>query len=233
MKPEVITFDCAQTLLAVDWRPAVLAIECLEALGISHDASVAAGTYDQLLRSRWGRFEELNLLRDELVLEQFWKELTVDWLVETGIESDCADSVLEEARKRLFGHDSTVFALYDDVLPALEKLKESGQRMAIISNWDNSLHRAVESFGLKPFFELVVASLEEGVEKPDPRLFEITFERLGVDAANVLHIGDNPIDDWQGAKNAGCKALVIDRDNPRPSDVRLSSLLQLPERLGL
>ncbi len=231
MKPEVITFDCAQTLIEVDWRPAALAVECLSELAIDHDSSLAAGHYDRILRSRWGRFQELSLQRNEAVLDEFWRELTLDWLTEADLSAELLDPVLEVAREKLFGPNSTVFKLYDDVVPCLEQLKSAGQRMAIISNWDNSLHRAVEMFDLTKYFELVIASLEEGVEKPDPRLFEITFERLGVEAGQVLHVGDNPIDDWQGAKNAGCQALVIDRENPQPSDFRLRSLSELPKRL--
>ena len=88
-------------------------------------------------------------------------------------------------------------------------------------------------FGLTDYFEHVVASLEEGVEKPDPRLFQIVLDRLGVEAENALHVGDSPRDDWQGATDAGMRALVIDRGNPAPSEARITSLAQLPEAVGL
>ena len=83
-----------------------------------------------------------------------------------------------------------------------------GVRMAIVSNWDNSLHRTLRMFGLTEYFEHVVASLEEGVEKPEARIFQIALERAGVEPGDALHVGDNPIDDWQGAKNVGMRALL-------------------------
>lgn len=232
MRPEIVTFDCAQTLVQVDWQPAAIAVESASLAGLTFDSQVAAEVYDRKLRTRWPEFMLLNRQRDEAVLAEFWRVLTIDWMREVGMPEDRASAVIEAANELLFGKDSRVFRLYDDVEPCLEALKHTGYRMAVVSNWDNSLHRTLRMFDLTKYFEIVVASLEEGVEKPDPRLFEITLERAGVAAANALHIGDNPIDDWQGAKNAGMRAYVLDREADAPSDVRITSLSQLSEVLG-
>lgn len=233
MRPEVVTFDCAQTLLKVDWQPTLLAVKAAQHAGLAFEAAPAAEIYDRKLRSRWPDFMELNKTRDSAVLAEFWRELTNDWLTEAGLDASKTNDVVEHASELLFGKDSEVFELYDDVLPCLDALRAAGMRMAIISNWDNSLHRTVAMFGLTEYFEIVVASLEEGVEKPDPLLFHISLERLGIKPEDALHVGDNPIDDWQGAKNAGMRGIVIDRENPEPSEVRITSLAQLPKRLGL
>lgn len=233
MRPEVVTFDCAQTLVKVDWQPTQLAVKAAQQAGLDFEAAPAAEIYDRKLRSRWPDFMELNKTRDSAVLVEFWRELTNDWLTEAGLDASKTNDVVEHASELLFGKDSKVFELYDDVLPCLDALRSAGMRMAIISNWDNSLHRTVAMFGLTEYFEIVVASLEEGVEKPDPLLFRITLERLGIKPEDALHVGDNPIDDWQGAKNAGMRGIVIDRENPEPSEVRITSLDQLPKRLGL
>ncbi len=232
MKPELVTFDCAQTLVRVDWQPAVIAVKSASRAGLDFDRQVAAEVYDRKLRTRWPEFMELNLQRDEGVLAGFWHKLTVDWMQEVGMPTSQADDVVREANAMLFGEGSGVFALYDDVLPCLDSLRSAGFRMAVISNWDNSLHRTLRMFGLDAYFEVVLASLEEGVEKPDPRLFEIALERTGVSAERTLHVGDNPVDDWQGAKNVGMRALVIDREAESQTDVRITSLLQLVEVLG-
>ncbi len=231
--PAAITFDCAQTLVKVDWQPAVLAVKSAKRAGIDFDTVPAAEIYERKLRTRWPEFMELNKRRDEKVLATFWRELTNDWLEEAGMPVEKTDDVVKHANNLLFGEGSEVFQLYDDVLPCLKALREGGFRMAVISNWDNSLHRTLRMFGLAEYFEHVVASMEEGVEKPDPRLFHITLDRLGVEPDKDIHVGDNPLDDWQGAKSAGMRALIIDRDNPEPSHVRITSLAQLPEAVGL
>jgi putative hydrolase of the HAD superfamily len=232
MKPKLVTFDCANTLVRVDWQPAVLAVKSASRAGLKFDRQVAAEVYDRKLRTQWPEFMRLNLQRNEAVLAEFWHRLTVEWMRELGMPEDRASDVVKVANDLLFGEGSQVFTLYDDVLPCLDRLRTAGFRMAIVSNWDNSLHRTLAMFGLNEYFEVVLASLEEGVEKPDPRLFLIALARTDVAPQDALHIGDNPVDDWLGAKNAGIKALVIDREADSRSDLRITSLLQLAEELG-
>lgn len=232
MRPKLVTFDCAQTLVAVDWRPAPIAVESAVRAGITLDSQVAAELYDRRLRTSWPEFMRLNLQRDEAVLARFWHRLTYDWLDEAGLPTEKAAVVVEQANEILFGPGSKVFVLYEDTVPCLDRLKGAGYRLAVVSNWDNSLHRTLRMHGLTDYFDLVVASLEEGVEKPDPRIFQIVLDRLGVAAADALHVGDSPVDDWQGARSAGIKALLIDRDGPAPSDTHIESLHQLAEMLG-
>ena len=231
--PKVVTFDCAQTLMKVDWQPTRLAVRSAELAGLEFDPQVAGEIYDRKLRSRWPEFKKLNRTRREAVLAEFWRELTADWLVESGMPADRAGDVMTEANNLLFGESSEVFSVYDDVAPCLDRLTDGGFRLAVISNWDNSLHRALRSFGLSDYFEVVIASLEEGVEKPDPALFHIALERLGVGPGEAAHVGDNPIDDLQGARNVGMRGLLIDRERGERSDSVITSLDQLPEVLGL
>jgi putative hydrolase of the HAD superfamily len=216
----------------VDWQPSVIAVKSASLAGIAFDRQVAAEVYDRKLRSRWPEFMQLNLQRDESVLEDFWQRLTVDWMQEAGLPISRAVQVIAHANELLFGEGSEVFTLYEDTLPCLVRLQTAGYRMAVVSNWDNSLHRTLRMFNLTGYFEQVLASLEEGVEKPHPGLFKIALERTGVRAEDTLHVGDNPLDDWQGARNAGMRALVIDRDADVQTDVRITSLLQLAEVLG-
>jgi REG-2-like HAD superfamily hydrolase len=232
-RPKLVTFDCAQTLVRVDWQPAMIAVQSASRAGMAFDRQVAAEVYDRKLRSRWPEFMQLNLQRDEGVLADFWHRLTVDWMTETGLPHERAQDVVHNADEMLFGPESAVFSLYDDTLACLDRLREAGVRMAIVSNWDNSLHRTLRMFALTDYFEHVVASLEEGVEKPKARIFQIALERAGVQPGEALHVGDNPVDDWQGARNVGMRALLIDREATERSDVRITSLHQLAEVLDI
>ncbi|MBS1724437.1 MAG: HAD-IA family hydrolase [Armatimonadetes bacterium] len=233
MSVRAVTFDCAQTLLAVDWKPAALAIECAKRLGLPVDDWTHGNAYDQLLRKAWPAFVEMNLTRDEDASDLFWRELTQAWCRECGFEPATASDLYDTAERLIYGRPSSVFALYDDVIPCLTALRERGIKMAIVSNWDISLHKAVRSYGLAPFFDKVVASMEEGIEKPDPRIFKIALDALGIDPLECVHVGDNPLDDLAGARRAGMKAFVIDRRGESTSNVYISSLLELPERIGL
>src|SRR5262245_57242587 len=72
----------------------------------------------------------------------------------------------------------------DGVVPALERLKQTF-RLGIVSNANGTVRTAFERVGLARFFETIVDSGEEGVEKPDPRIFRIALERMGESAERV------------------------------------------------
>lgn len=233
MSLKAVTLDCAGTLIQVDWRPADLAVECARKVGIEFDDLAASAAYTRLLRSMWSEFQELNTLRDTSVLDDFWRRLTGAWMEDCSMPLASLDAVLAAADDKLFGPESTVFTLYPDTVGCLEELRSHGLRLAVLSNWDRSLHRVLQMHGLTAYFDVAVASLEEGVEKPDPRLFELTLERLGVQPGEAHHVGDDPIDDLLGATQAGLGATLLDRTAAAPGDGRIASLADLPGRLGL
>ncbi len=94
---------------------------------------------------------------------------------------------------------------------ALADLKSRGLRLGVITNWDLSARPLLEREGLAPFFEQIVVSSEEGVEKPDPRIFEAALARAGVRAADCIYVGDNYYDDAVGALGVGMAALIVNR----------------------
>ena len=116
--------------------------------------------------------------------------------------------------------------LYDDVLPALDALREMNVRCAIVSNWDSRLPRLIERLGLTSRFEFVLTSAEAGYSKPAPGIFISALERLNVSASEVLHVGDSPDDDVLGAEQAGLHAVLIDRGKGASAGLR--SLTELP-----
>ncbi len=102
---------------------------------------------------------------------------------------------------------------------ALWQLRSAGLALACVANWDVSLTGFLERAGLAHLFDVVVSAAEAGVQKPDPRIFELALERLGVEPGRTLHVGDDDAD-RAGAQAAG---LAFE---PVP-------LATLPARLGL
>jgi putative hydrolase of the HAD superfamily len=136
-----------------------------------------------------------------------------------------------ESNRRLYSPEQTEFRLFSDVIPTLERLKADGYRICIVSNWDYGLHRVVDRLGIASYFDHILASLVEGVEKPNPELFQIALQRANVLADEVIHIGDNPIDDIEGAHAAGISALLLVRTGASDPNRTISSLSQLPHAL--
>jgi putative hydrolase of the HAD superfamily len=102
---------------------------------------------------------------------------------------------------------------------ALGRLRRSGLRLACVANWDYLLPYHVARAGFVGAFETIVSSAEAGAAKPDPKIFQVALERLGVEPARAVHVGDDEVD-REGAFAAGL------RFEPAP-------LVTLPERLGV
>jgi 2-haloalkanoic acid dehalogenase type II len=121
--------------------------------------------------------------------------------------------------------------LFDDVLPALRTLRGK-YTLGILSNGNSYPERC----GLDGMFQFVVFSQDYGVEKPNPRLFQIAVEKAGCSKQEFLHVGDSLQDDVMGAINVGIKCVWLNRKRVRNNldfkiDHEISSLLELREIL--
>lgn len=112
--------------------------------------------------------------------------------------------------------------IYPDVLPALERFKEAGVRMGIISNTTNpgfAKRYEKKALGLDPFFEFAIYSSEVPYRKPHPSIFELGIARLGVNPTDILFVGDNLLQDVSGAQGVGMLAAWINREGePLPPE---------------
>ncbi len=121
--------------------------------------------------------------------------------------------------------------IYDDVRPALEELRRRGFKIAAISNWDERLRPLLRALELERYFDTIVVSLEMGCAKPDARLFRAAAERLGVQPGEILHIGDSPVEDREGALGAGLQACLLDRRGVSSEDQSISRLDEIETRI--
>ena len=93
---------------------------------------------------------------------------------------------------------------------ALGKLRSMGLRMAVVSNHHNgkSLREMLGSFGMGRYFEVVIASEEVGVRKPNPKIFRICLSRLRLRRDQVIFVGDSLLYDVVGARVAGIVSVL-------------------------
>jgi putative hydrolase of the HAD superfamily len=102
--------------------------------------------------------------------------------------------------------------LYPDVEPTLTKLAQDGYFLGLISNAPPDTARIVEVLGLRKYLRSVVISGDVGYSKPHPEIFRIALTEAGVNAIDAVHVGDFYEADIIGARNAGIKGLLIDRE---------------------
>lgn len=100
------------------------------------------------------------------------------------------------------------YAIYSDAAMVLEYCQKIGYDNYIISNNYPELPRAIEKLGLSQYFSGYMISADIGFEKPRPEIFQYAFSKAGNPDICYM-VGDNPISDIQGAKNAGIKAILV------------------------
>lgn len=122
--------------------------------------------------------------------------------------------------------------VYDDVFPALLRLRERGIKTGIISNWDRRLEALLEGLGFGDYVDVVISSAVVGLRKPDPRIFELACSTLGVMPTKSVHVGDHHYSDILGATSVGMTAVLIDRHGAHEAGTALESLDVLEAYLG-
>jgi putative hydrolase of the HAD superfamily len=104
------------------------------------------------------------------------------------------------------------FDAYPDAAPALRDLRDRGLCLVCVSNWDCSLPSVLARCGLGELLDGAVSSAAAGARKPDPAIFVSALELAGIGPEGALHVGDTPEEDVEGARAAGIRPLLLDRD---------------------
>lgn len=119
------------------------------------------------------------------------------------------DSYLTEYRQ--------TWRAFDDAVPLLRRLRARGVRVGVLTNGNRAQQLdKLRVTGLAPLVDVVCVSEEIGCAKPDRRAFEILAERLGAEADRLGFVGDNAEQDATGARAAGIRAGLVDRDVDPP-----------------
>ncbi|MDB4967642.1 MAG: 2-haloalkanoic acid dehalogenase [Myxococcales bacterium] len=125
--------------------------------------------------------------------------------VDDATAAECARALWREHRR--FNLWRTV---PDGLVDGVRALRKAGVPVVVVSNSEGQLEVLFAQLGLAGEFDLVIDSHVAGVEKPDPRIFQIALERAGVAARDALHLGDTFATDVVGARAAGVRVALID-----------------------
>ncbi|MFA6232323.1 MAG: HAD family hydrolase [Rhodanobacter sp.] len=119
--------------------------------------------------------------------------------------------------------------LYPDSLPALQRIRARWP-LASLTNGNADLGR----IGIDSLFSHHVCARDHGMAKPDASIFKAAVELLGVAAEHVLHVGDDPLMDMVGARDAGLRTAWINRDaQPWPTELGPPPELDFPHMTAL
>jgi HAD superfamily hydrolase (TIGR01549 family) len=216
---KVLLFDLGFTLINFDgnFNKALqvsygVLTDALLKMGCQVDKEKFSAKFTETI-SDYYRSRDTNLI--EKPIEETLRKTLAYFSIDHLTESD-----LQRAVEAMYHYTESLWKIEPDAHQVLERLKELGYRMAVISNASNTpdLNRLIDNNGLRKYFEIVVISAEEGIRKPDPRIFVNTINKLGVKPENVVMIGDTLNADILGAQKAGIRSVWITRRADRPEN---------------
>jgi FMN hydrolase / 5-amino-6-(5-phospho-D-ribitylamino)uracil phosphatase len=199
-EPRVISFDLDDTLWPV--APVIAAAEAALHDWLlqryprtmrGHDANSLRALRAKIAAQFPEQSHDLTFLRRRALASQF---------ISAGYAEAASDAALE-----VFLAARNCVECYDDVRPALERLR-TRYRLFALSNGNADVGRC----GLGAFFDGHMSAIAAGAAKPDARIFAALRDMAGVAAHEILHVGDDPITDVVGARQAGMQTVWLNRE---------------------
>jgi putative hydrolase of the HAD superfamily len=223
-----ILFDVVNTLIEADPPVAVTYAREAERQGIALAPEVILGRFRRHFRDDEEKDRGGSLATTEANERERWCRLVALILPEV--------PDLTAAFERLwdaFGLAGS-WRCYPDVGPALAALDRAGVPFAIASNFDGRLRGIAAGLPeLTPYRDRLVISSEVGYRKPHPALYRAAMDSIGLPADRIVCIGDDPVNDYEGPRAAGFRAILLDRRGRAPAGFSaISGLGDLVRRFG-
>ena len=187
---------------------------------ISECESNSKGNGKKMDGIKWLFFDIGSTLVDEsLVYDDIYKKIakvankTYDFVYDKALEYYKQNKRGDKEVSKLLGVEKPIWEpqyerLYDDAEECLEQLSRK-YKIGIIANQIPGTAQRLEKFGIRKYIDVIVASAEEGVAKPDRSIFEIALERAKCLADQAVMIGDRIDNDTAPAQSLGMKAVWI------------------------
>lgn len=213
---EAVFFDAQGTLLQA--HPSVVDLYWNACRLCNHDVDPAAiGAALKELWSEQKRDAEGQAVCDtsDEVTRQWWDNFNTRLFHRLGMRR--GRQLFVSALWDIFGRPEN-WRTFPEVDEVLAELQRRGYRLGVVSNWDSRLLPICDHLRITDRVEFVIASASVGVEKPDPRIFQIALSRAGVSPDRAIHVGDDFEADFVGARRAGIEAVLLDRDGSHPPE---------------
>ncbi|XP_053207179.1 rhythmically expressed gene 2 protein-like [Panonychus citri] len=159
---------------------------------------------------------------------QWWYRVMYQTFISSGVDisSSETENKFKQTTAHLYKYFSTSepYQLVDgaeQTLRTIKGLRKSDDcPIGVLSNSDERLPLILGELGVAHFFDFILLPQITKIEKPDAKAFQAAQEKGDkVDPSQALHIGDDLMKDYHGAKNCGWNAIFVDLNNTRDASV--------------
>lgn len=220
----LVTFDVTNTIIRVLGGPGKNYANVASIYGKVIDARKLDDSFKEVYKNYSKTYPNFGV-HNGLTPFKWWSNVVTESFKKAGSD----ERNLEQIAQHLYVLFSTLKGW--EVLPGaesiLKELRQKGIKIGVISNFDDRLEKILTQLALRHYFDFVLASTVVKVAKPDAGIFEIAFKLADAKPEEALHVGDNVFTDFLGAKNAGCKGVLLVPENKQiPDDIDKSCVIR-------
>lgn len=170
--------------------------------------------------------ESADLASNEQIERERWQQIVERVLDDVRDCTRCFAAVHDHFSR------PSAWKLFEDVPEVVNRLRQSGFKLAIASNFDDRLHEVASGHEPLRQFDAVWTSAELGFRKPSRSFYTQLSGKLRASPKEMVMVGDHPLNDVEAARAAGVRAVLIDREDRNENmPGRILSLGQLPDWL--
>lgn len=186
---KAVIFDMYETLITLFESPQYFGAQMASDAGIEESKFLEIWSAAEADRTM-GKIILEELLEKILKANNRYEEVDMDSIVNKRIRS----------REESFEH------LHKDIIPMLNALKKKGIRIGLISNCFSEEAMVIKKSILYPYFDAICLSFDEGLQKPDPAIFNRCLDKLNIQARFCIYVGDGGSKELETAEMVGMKA---------------------------
>ncbi len=211
--PRVIFLDAVGTLFGVKGSVGEVYGQMAQRYGVQVEAAALNRAFFASFRAAGPPAFGTMYETAELQAREFtwWMAIAQNTFKQTGGLEQFTD--FSEFFAELYAHFATAepWVVYADVRPCLQRWRQLGIPLAVLSNFDSRLYGVLQALDLARFFASVTISTEVGAAKPDPQIFAIALQKHNCLPADAWHIGDSYAEDYAAARLAGLHGIWLQR----------------------
>ena len=211
-RPKVIFLDAVGTLFGIKGSVGDVYRNIAQQFGVEADATLLNQAFFQSFRNA-DPMAFPGVEADEIPHYEYvwWEAIAIQTFSQAGVFEQFSDFPAFFAV--LYHHFAIAdpWFIYPDILAALTQWRDQKIELGVLSNFDSRLHTVLSALGLAEFFSSVTVSTEVGAAKPAPQIFSAALKKHHCSPNQAWHIGDSQREDYEGAKSAGLRAILLKR----------------------
>ncbi|XP_029455441.1 haloacid dehalogenase-like hydrolase domain-containing protein 3 [Rhinatrema bivittatum] len=210
MRLRLLTWDVKDTLVRLRCSVGEQYSAVAKSFGIQVEPKALESSFHKVYRVQNKLFPNYGLDRG-LSSQQWWGDVVKQTFRNCGVSEDW---VLAQIAENLYSDYSMEknWEVLPGIRETLHQCHQFGLRLAVISNFDRRLEQILNHCNLGHHFEFIMTSEKAGVAKPDIRIFQKALCMAGVMPQHSAHFGDDYINDYWAARNAGMHSYLIQQD---------------------